>query len=339
MPHNRDMPDTDIPYSSAARADDAPQHWIVAQAAPPAHWGKAHWPDLRHFRPWKRCLTQQKWTDSRAQSDSSHEHAAKQHLGLPDASPWPAAAVLHWQTQGVLSEHALLQVTPCHWQLGMDSAQMLPLAQLSVSAAEQQALGQSLLPFFEEDGLHLVAQTPGHWLMRLPLDWLPLALPSLDAALHGRVQDHLPRGTGHPTLKRLQAEAQMLLYHHPVNEAREAQRQPTINALWFSGAGLLSEGQTLMLGRLRLDTRLSEAAQNDDPTRWQAAWQSLDADLAAWAQSDASRHGGTLSLCGAEGFLQWRVEKAAWGPAHWWRQRRTATLQALLAPLQPDTTA
>jgi hypothetical protein len=313
---------------------DPTLHWIVADALPPAHWGAAHWPTLPHLDAWKNHLTGRPLPQLSPPGEVGHERAAAALVGLAPALPWPAAAYAHWHAHGHLLEQPLMLVTPCHWQLGMDSAQMLPPAALAIRPEEHLALQEALLPYWLEDGLHWQERLGAHWLLQIPPDMAQLSLPSIDAALQGLVQNLLPRAAAHPTLQRLHAEAQMLLYQHPVNEAREAQRLPTINALWFSGAGHLSATGMEALNQLRLDTRLCDAAQSDSPTQWQNAWRSLDADLLAWArQSDAPHRPRSLSLCGAQGFLQWRVQTPRWGLARWWQQRRTQTLQSMLAPL------
>jgi hypothetical protein len=312
---------------------DFPLHWIVADALPPAHWGPDHWPSLTHFYQWKKHLSGRPLAQLSMPGEVGHERAAAARSGLAAQQAWPAAAYAHWQSHAALPEQPLMLVTPCHWQLGMDSAQMLPPASLAIRPEEHLALQEALLPYWQEDGLHWQERLGAHWLLQIPSDMAQLSLPSIDAALQGLVQDLLPRAAAHPTLQRLHAEAQMLLYQHPVNEAREAQRLPTINALWFSGAGLLAAPQA-QLAQLRLDTRLCDAAQSDSPTHWQNAWLSLDADLLAWAQqSDAPNRPRSLSLCGAQGFLQWPVQAPSLGLARWWQQRRTPSLQALLAPL------
>src|SRR5690606_31537104 len=106
-------------------------------------------------------------------------------------------------------------------------------------------------------------------------------------------------------LKRLQSEAQMLFYTHPVNDAREAARQHIINGFWVSGAGaaaapLASDAPPAMPDALR------QAAVRGDWAGWQSAWADLDA-IELRALRDAARRGEpvVLTLCGERHAQRW----------------------------------
>lgn len=53
-----------------------------------------------------------------------------------------------------------------------------------------------------------------------------------------------PLAAADPALQRLHSEAQMLLYSHPFNDAREARGLPPVNGFWPHGAGALAQGAT-----------------------------------------------------------------------------------------------
>jgi hypothetical protein len=149
-----------------------------------------------------------------------------------------------------------------------------------------------------------------------------------------------------PLVRRLANEVQMLLHAHPVNTARAAAGQPTLNALWLWGngtslptnlpsggpfsrlastdaeplvAGLahalrlpLSVGLPPLLGR-RPDTllyvdQLSNAAQYQDSAAYAQAWRELEQKLLAPILSDLRRlHLRELTI----------VSPAAYGTLRW----------------------
>ena len=232
----------------------------------------------------------------------AHERVLASALGWPESGPWPWAA---WQSQGAPADNpgasspaglpateALAWLTPCHWQVGMDQVLMLDPAALALTDDESRALMAAVQPLLQEDGLQLRWHDALHWQARgALLQDLPTA--SLDRVIGQNLRHWLQArspgtaGSAARTLARLQSEVQMLLYHHPVNEAREAQRLPTVNAFWLHGAGRLPaprpSAATLQDPDLHpeLHTDLRDSARQGHTVAWQAAWQALDAGAVA----------------------------------------------------------
>jgi hypothetical protein len=123
------------------------------------------------------------------------------------------------------------------------------------------------------------------------------------------VADWTPTQGRHPLITRLQSEAQMLFYTHPVNDRREAARQPIVNGFWVHGAGALSQPIAKPQWPAQPDT-LRQAALLGDWASWQRAWEALDsgpiAELLGGARAGEPV---TLTLCGERGWAQW-----AWRP-------------------------
>ena len=65
------------------------------------------------------------------------------------------------------------------------------------------------------------------------------------------------------SLRRLQNEMQMLLYRHPVNDARAAQRRLTVNSFWISGTGTLPSGAVDKSDTMSVQHSLEAAALRD----------------------------------------------------------------------------
>jgi hypothetical protein len=105
-----------------------------------------------------------------------------------------------------------------------------------VSPAELAAVAATLHAELGADGVVLEPLGPSLALLSLPR---PVDAETHDPApLAGRVAgDWLPSGPDGGWLRRLMTETQMLLHAHPVNAARAARGELTLNALWFWGMG------------------------------------------------------------------------------------------------------
>lgn len=214
----------------------------------------------------------------------------------PDGSlPWAA-----FETGTVGTACAWLR--PCHWQIGLDQVQVLPPAELALTAEESQALLASVQPLLTEDGVQLRPERPDAWLAtgeRLH----GLCMPSIQRAA-GQVlaRSALQRSRDAAQsawLQRLLGELQMLLHEHPVNQAREAAGLWPVNAIWIDGAGTLAAAVPHN-PLVRLDTRLDALDANDSTDR-QQVWQTLDAELGrALLDAQQAHQPVQLHLCGPQ---------------------------------------
>lgn len=112
-------------------------------------------------------------------------------------------------------------------------------SRLGISRSEADALLETLNRFFAADGLSFHALAPDRWVLELAE--MPAMTTTPLSVAHGRAIDALlPTGeAARDWIRRLNG-AQMLLHDHPVNVAREASGRPTVNSVWFWGAGRLS---------------------------------------------------------------------------------------------------
>lgn len=235
--------------------------------------------------------------------------------------PWAALSAPLAPAPHAASQSAWAFIRLCHWQVG--NGQFTLLDPGPITQEESDALRASMRTYFEEDGITLQAHEPGRWLaqsslfdglasasaervMGLPIEpWLLGAhLPSLSPAIR--------------TLRRLQNEMQMLLYQHPVNDAR---RTP-INSIWIEGCGQLggdcpapmtSAASAVLLDDLREPWLLRDAAA------WARAWQRLDAEVLPPLLSPA---GARIAWCGPR-------------QARWWIHQPPSVWQRLQRVLRP----
>jgi hypothetical protein len=243
-----------------------------------------------------------------------HERLHAQALGWPPAAtalPW---AAWHLAQQGHPRNAPQAWMTPCHWQVGMDQVVMADPEHLHLSDEESQHLLQAMQPFLQEDGLQVTWHSAWLWHAQgAMLADLPTA--SLDRVIGQNVKDWLPDHPAARPLQRLQSEMQMLLYNHPVNDARDARKQYTVNAFWLHGAGTLTDAtpSTAPPKTVTVSDALRASALHGDVQTWQQAWQQLDATVLAELLAHLKATGqGTLSLCSEHAAHTYTAAPAAW---------------------------
>jgi hypothetical protein len=251
-----------------------------------------------------------------------HERVLARALGWPTDAPdgtLPWAA--WWATQDGLSlphgeNWALL--SPGHWLMGRDHLTLIDPDQLQLSEAESRALFDTVLPFFESDGWALRWGAPTRWYLSHPsLAGLPTA--ALDRVI-GRNPDVWL--TEHPqarVLRRLQSEAQMLWYQHPLHDERQGRGLLPVNSFWVSGCGVVPATAPTLPADTQLDTRLRAPLLADDMPAWVDAWAQLDhGPLKQAVLALDAGQAVQLTLCGERHACQWTSAKV---PAKgWWAQ-------------------
>lgn len=207
------------------------------------------------------------------------------------------------------------QLTPVHWHVGRDEILLTDPESLQLEEVESRALLEAVRELFESEGFALAWGAPLRWYAAHE-SFADLPTAALDRVVGRNVDRWLPAGREARLLRRLQNEVQMLLYAHPINEAREARGALPVNSFWLSGCGRWQES---LAEPIQVDERLRAPLLGEDWAAWAEAWRALDAvPLAALAA--AAEHGEpvTLTLAG-ERFAQ-RFENA--GGSWWARLRR-----------------
>jgi hypothetical protein len=237
------------------------------------------------------------------------EIAYARALGLPSEPgkiPWAA-----WHTQTLGQPCAW--VYPCRLDVGMTDMVLQPVERLQLDDAYSQALHALIAPYLAHDGLALHYHSAARWLATgAPLADLPCA--SLARAQGQSINAFFPDAGQSPAqtqLARLQAEVQMLLYTHPLNDTRAAQGLPAVNSLWIDGAGQLDHMSTPTSTRLhtvKLDTRLQNAAH--DPQAYAQAWRSLLEECQQYREPIAAGK-FFLSLCGETCALRLQIRPSS----------------------------
>ena len=254
-----------------------------------------------------------------------------QALGLPGHDGLTAGAALQaLALQLPAQESGWAWLTPCHWQVNADHVRMADPIDTQISDAESTQVMDAMRGYLQEDGITLHGLHQGNWLAEgAVLRELPTA--ALARASGGAVDHWLPRQAQAQPLRRLQNEMQMLLYTHPVNDARSARGLLPINSFWVSGTGSLPAG--FVPQPVTLLDGLRPGAQRQDLAAWLKAWQALDAGPLHTLLQQAQRgEPVTLTLCGEHAAQRYSLQpQGLWARL---RQRLAATdLAALLRGL------
>jgi hypothetical protein len=244
-------------------------------------------------------------TGDNASLSPPHERALARALGLPLTDgllPWAALQAL----QDGLPGGSWAFITPCHWRVGSKHAAMGGMTLPQFSEADSRSLLAAMEPYFAEDGIELHYWQPHCWLAQSER-FDGLATAALERVVGRDVQSWLPQGAQAVILQRLQAEMQMLLYHHPLNDERAARSLPTVNSFWLSGTGTLHSIPATQSEAPIVATSLRDAALNEDWSAWAQAWCAIDGQecaalLAAVQRGEPVR----LTLCGERNVTAFR---------------------------------
>ena len=231
-----------------------------------------------------------------------HERALARLCGLAAADGCIAWAALEARQAGLgHAEAPWAWISPVHWNVAAHHIDMADPQALALDEGPARTLLAAMAPYFTEDGITLEYATSHRWLARgAVFDGMPSA--SLDRVVGRDIQNAMPPV---PALRRLQNEMQMLLYTHPVNDARAAQGHTSVNSFWVSGTGTLPAGALASPGPgVRDDRRLRDPALHGDWAAWAHQWGELDRSackdlLDGLATNPDSR----LTLCGERSAL------------------------------------
>lgn len=243
---------------------------------------------------------------------SAHEHLLAQARGLdPQAPAWAALRAHELALPGAATQ-AWALLTPTHWEPGQASVTLRDPQALDLREDESRALLAAMQPYFAEDGITLHYDQPLRWLATgEPLRGL--VSPAPERVIGRSVAPWLPAS---PLLRRLQNEMQMLLYTHPVTDARSARGALAVNSLWISGSGTLAAYPPNMPAMQVFD-ELAAPAIRGDWRAWATAWQALDARLEPLLARLAAGQPLMLTLCSE--LEAWHYATAA--PGLWARLR------------------
>ncbi len=237
-----------------------------------------------------------------------HERALAQALGWQGADgslPWAARAAA---ADGIdTGDLAWGLLTPAHWHLGTEQVSLIDPAGLMLDEATSRSLFAAVQPLFTSAGWLFTWGAPMRWYAaHESLADLPCA--ALDRVIGRNVDRWLgpsQQAPGMRTVRRLQAEVQMLLYTHPLNDERLARGLLPVNSFWLSGCG---PAQPANGPAPNVDDRLRAPALAGDWPGWLRGWETLDdGPFRALVQAQAGTQPAaapSLTLCGERSALR-----------------------------------
>ena len=149
-------------------------------------------------------------------------------------------AAIAWQQAGNQAGGAYwLYAAPVHLVLQRDTFSLAEPVPMALNQQESDALTSALNKYFAGDGISFFWHE-NMWFLRLEQN------PSIQthapqAALNKAVGAYLPTGDGAIAWASFTNEIQMLLFEHPINQAREAKNLPAINSIWCYGLGQIEQ--------------------------------------------------------------------------------------------------
>ena len=227
---------------------------------------------------------------------------------------------------------AWLRCDPVHLRADGPQARLLAHGDsLRLTEAEASELMAPLKPVFGDYGLLLSAPKPDRWYASIERESVTTLMSPPNQALGEDVLPHLPEGPSGARWRQLWNECQVLLHQHPLNARRAESGLPTINSLWFWGAGVLPDSvrsaHTHLLTRDELGLALSRLAKVAPLPAQQADWPQASVidlyhlrDLKSLADAvipairlQATSHPAGITLDFADG------QRFLWRHAHRWR--------------------
>ncbi len=160
-------------------------------------------------------------------------------LGIAQQHDYPIAPITLQAAGYAPGSHYWLRADPVHLQIMRDRFMLVDGATLNLARDEAHALIASIHAHFGGDTV-LHALHPERWALRMeaPPD---LVTTPLSQVVGRDIQTQLPQGSDATRLRAWLNELQMLLFEHPVNQAREARGELPVNSLWLWGGGQLPD--------------------------------------------------------------------------------------------------
>lgn len=156
-------------------------------------------------------------------------------LGIARQQDFPIAAICLAVEGKNPGADSWLRADPAHVRIDRDQLILSDLPSLTDDEAGQ--LVKALAEHFGDDFSPVILPS-GAWVVPAS-SHANLSTTALSSALGQHIDPLLPSGADAMHWKKLLNEIQMLLFAHPVNQAREAKGLPVANSVWLWGGGRL----------------------------------------------------------------------------------------------------
>ena len=186
--------------------------------------------------------------------------------------PYPLAAMLAEFDGLDALRNAWMFAEPFHHSPEQKWQKLSPARLLELTTSESAEIIAALNTNFSDRGLMFFAPTPARWYVQCEPGEIPVTTPITQASF-GSPLEYQPKSMGALNWRAIQNEAQMLIFAHPVNAAREAAGKVLISGVWFWGGGVPPANITTSYERVVADTPLArQLAKNSaidvQPLTW-----------------------------------------------------------------------
>ncbi|MDP2239779.1 MAG: hypothetical protein Q8K18_06390 [Burkholderiales bacterium] len=235
---------------------------------------------------------------------------------------WPVAP-LTLTLDGIEPEARYwLRADPVHLRLRRDQVLLADCSVLGLSKQDADDIVAFLNQHFAQDGLCFIAPHAGRWY--LGLERAPqLATRALSEVTGEDIHVNLPTGEDALHWHKIANEIQILLHSHPLNDAREARGEMTVNSVWLWGGGTRPSVPGRHFSAVWSDEALpcALAAHANLPAT------PLPADAGQWLHATGSADSHHLIVFGQ------LAAAAQYGDMARWREHITALDRDWIAPL------
>lgn len=162
---------------------------------------------------------------------------------------------------------------PVHLRVDISNAVLLGGNRMNIQMDEASALTDTLESMFGDEGWHFRIGSANEWYLQTPPGKAPDG-PMLSDVIGKSFRDIPGKKMTDPKWATRLTEIQMVLNEHPVNRARQARGELTINSLWYWGRStgdmdLTLPGDVRIIGRDHILNGLADRAgvrcESDDP--------------------------------------------------------------------------
>jgi hypothetical protein len=167
--------------------------------------------------------------------------------------------------------------SPLHAALGLTDVTPSDPSLLQLADDDSRLLCNAVDALMREEGVHIEYVEALRWRVECERE-IEVLTERPDWIIGESLRPNLPRGRDARLVERWMNEMQMLLFNHPVNEARQNRGLPAINMIWLWGFVATTSAVRIEARPnhdAAYDTRMLTAFRNGDLPSWQRAWSEL----------------------------------------------------------------
>lgn len=232
---------------------------------PSLFWSDMSYPEVYHdlaLPALETLLSKSKVTSHPA---SDYNAWLCQVFNIEKQLDWPVASIM-LQTDSIDHDTAAkndywLRADPVHLRVAQNHIMLADNYAFELTQEEAVEFTCAINQHLNDDGITLLPLHPYRWYIRLP-DKPEIHTRTLNSATCKNINTLLPIGKDSMKWHKIFNEIQMLLYDHPLNQARAARNQIAINSIWFWGGGYLPQSIHSTYTHLWSNESFSQALAN-----------------------------------------------------------------------------